>query len=206
MRRIVSLTALISFLLMLLNSVVLYIAPRGRVAHWADWRFWGMTKTEWANQHVVVGLLFLATILLHAYYNWKPIVAYLKNKARQVRIFTREFNVALLIVLVFAVGAYTEIAPFGWVPAFGESIKRTAARNYGQPPYGRAELSSLKTFAAKTGLDPADSLARLRKTGIQVDNEQQTLADIARRNGISPQDLYNRMKSRGTPIGAGSVQ
>jgi hypothetical protein len=45
----------------------LYVAPRGRVAHWADWRFWGMTKTEWANPHLVVGLLFLATILLHAY-------------------------------------------------------------------------------------------------------------------------------------------
>jgi len=53
-----------------------------------------MTKAEWTDQHIVVGLLFLATIPPHAYPNWKPIVAYLKNKARKVlrRLFTSAFS------------------------------------------------------------------------------------------------------------------
>ncbi len=45
MHKITSLTALISFLLLVLNSIVLYITPHGRIAYWADWRFWGLTKT-----------------------------------------------------------------------------------------------------------------------------------------------------------------
>ncbi|RLB96386.1 MAG: hypothetical protein DRH90_24660 [Deltaproteobacteria bacterium] len=49
MKKITSLTSLISFLVLLLNSVVLYIVPHGRVANWADWRLWGLSKTDWGN-------------------------------------------------------------------------------------------------------------------------------------------------------------
>lgn len=199
MRKITSLTALISFLLLLLNSIVLYIAPHGRIAYWADWRFWGLTKTEWGNQHIIIGVLFLLAIFLHTYYNWKLIVAYLKNKARQLRVVTREFNIALLLVALCTLGAYVEIAPFGWVLTFSESIKEAAARNYGEPPYGRAELSSLKTFASKMGIELADSLVRLQKAGIRVEDEQQTLLDIAQLNDTSPQQLYLWMKATATP-------
>jgi hypothetical protein len=194
MRKITSLTALLSFLLLLLNSIVLYIAPHGRIAYWADWRFWGLSKTVWGNQHVIIGVLFLLAILLHTYYNWKPIVAYLKNKARQVRIFTREFNIALLLVVVCTIGAYAEIVPFTWVLTFSESIKEAAAREYGEPPYGRAELSSLKAFSAKMGMDSAAGLTRLREAGLQIGNDEETLLAIAKRNNTSPQQLYLLMK------------
>jgi hypothetical protein len=36
-RRIKSLTALLSFILLTITVVVLYIEPQGRVAYWADW-------------------------------------------------------------------------------------------------------------------------------------------------------------------------
>ena len=85
MRKITSLTALVSFLLLILNSVVLYIVPHGRVAYWSDWHLWGLNKTEWGNQHIIIGILFLLALFLHIYYNWKPIVSYLKNKARQLK-------------------------------------------------------------------------------------------------------------------------
>lgn len=193
-KRITSLTALISFILLLLNSIVLYITPHGRIAYWADWRLWGLTKTEWANQHIIIGILFLLAILLHIYYNWNPIVAYLKNKTRQIKIFTREFNIALILAIVCIVGAYIEVAPFNWVLDFSESIKNAAAKNYGEPPYGRAELSTLKTFTSKMGLDLAGSIAALQKAGISLENKQQNLLEIAKLNKMSPQQLYLAMK------------
>ncbi len=201
MRKIASLTALLTFILLFPSSVVLYTSPHGRIAYWADWRFLGLTKTEWVNQHVTIGILFLFAIFLHAYCNWKPIVAYLKNKTRQVRIFTREFNIALILVVVCIIGTYAEIAPFRWVSTFGDYIKTEAARDYGEPPYGRAELSSLKNFSAKMGLDLAKSLMLLRNAGIQVENEQQVLLDIAKKNNTSPQQLYMLMKLEGEPSG-----
>lgn len=177
-----------------MNSIVLYIAPQGRIAYWADWRFWGLTKTEWANQHIIIGVLFLLAILLHIYYNWKPIVAYLKNKARQLKIFTREFNIALIFVIVCTIGAYVDVAPFNWVLDFSESIKEPAAKEYGNPPYGRTELSSLKTFTSKVGLELTGSIERLKKAGIRLEDGQHTLLKIAKVNKISPQQLYLTMK------------
>ena len=59
MRKITSLTASLSFVLMVATSVILYIVPQGRVAYWADWRLWGLTKTQWGEIHINVGLLFL---------------------------------------------------------------------------------------------------------------------------------------------------
>ncbi|MFN2352947.1 MAG: DUF4405 domain-containing protein [Desulfopila sp.] len=196
MRKITSLTALLSFLVLVLNSVVLYIAPHGRVAYWADWRFWGLTKTEWANQHIIIGILFFLAILLHTYYNWKPIVAYLKNKARQLRIFNRHCTIALLLVAICTLGAYVEVQPFRSVLTFSESIKNQTAQQYGQPPYGRAELATMKIFTAKMGLDLTDSLKRLREAGIELEDEEQTLLDIARSNNTSPQQVYKLMQPK----------
>ena len=198
-RKITSLTALVSFLLLILNSVVLYLVPHGRIAYWADWRMWGLTKTEWSNQHVIIGILFLLALFLHIYYNWKPIVAYLKNKARQLKVFTREFNVALIFTIICTVGAYFEVPPFNWVLDFSESIKSSAAKTYGEPPYGRAELSTLKTFTAKMDLDLTGSMELLEKAGVKVASEEQTLLAIAKLNNISPQQVYTAMKPEEKP-------
>ena len=85
MRKITSLSALASFVLLTLTSVILYIVPPGRVAYWADWRLWGLSKTQWDNLHINLGVLFLVAVCFHVYFNWNPIVAYLKNKARQIK-------------------------------------------------------------------------------------------------------------------------
>ena len=198
-RKITSLTALLSFILLILNSVVLYIAPHGRVAYWADWHLWGLTKTQWGNQHIIIGVLFLISIFLHIYYNWKPILAYLKNRAKQFKLFTREFNIALVLTIVFTVGAYMEVPPFNWVLDFSESIKNTAAQKYGEPPYGHAELSTLKTFSLRTGLDLAGSMRRLKNAGVRFENEKQTLLQIAKLNKMTPQQVYLAMKVEEKP-------
>ena len=44
-RKITSMTMLVSFVLLLVNSVILYVVPEGRVAYWADWHMGGLTKT-----------------------------------------------------------------------------------------------------------------------------------------------------------------
>ena len=194
MRKIVSLTGLTSFILLIVTSVILYIVPHGRVAYWAGWHLWGLTKTEWGNIHINLGILLLSAICLHIYYNWKSIMSYLKDKTRHLQVFTREFNVAIAISFLFIAGTYFEIPPFSSVIELSNSIKESAARKYGEPPYGHAELSSLKAFASKTGLDLSQSLARLKKAGIRFETEKQTLKEIAELNNISPRKMYSAMK------------
>ena len=193
-RRLTSLTASLSFVLMLLTSVILFITPQGRVAYWADWRLWGLTKTDWGNIHINLGLLFLIALSVHIYYNWKPLISYLKNKAKQIKVFTPEFSLALAITLVFIFGAYKLVPPFGWVMSLNEHFKDAGAEKYGEPPYGHAELSSLKTFAKKMKLDLAKSMKLLDQAGYAVEDSNMTLATIGRRYHIPPQLVYETIK------------
>lgn len=193
-RKITSLTASLSFIFLVLTSVILYITPHGRVAYWADWHLWGLTKTEWGNIHINLGLLFLLAIILHIYYNWKAIVSYLKDKAKRVSVFTKNFNIALFITFLFIAGTYTEIPPFRLVLELNDNIKDAASEKYGEPPYGHAELSTLKTFSSKMGLDLTKSMKRLKEAGVKFEGEKETLQEIAKLNKISPQQIYLFMK------------
>ena len=198
-RKITSLTAGLSFVLMVLTSLILYIVPQGRVAYWADWRLWGLTKTEWGNIHINLGLLFLITLFLHLYYNWKPITSYLKDKTRKMKVFTSDFNAALVITLAFTLGTYFLLPPFNWVITLGDQIKDHGAQKYGEPPYGHAELSSLKTFAQKMNMDLDKSLQLLEKAGYAAENGEVTLAVLAQRYGIPPQQIFLAMKDAVKP-------
>ncbi len=72
LRKITSLTALLSFVFLTLTSLILFIVPHGRVAYRSDWRLWGLSKTQWSDLHINIGFLFLIAIFVHIYYNWKP--------------------------------------------------------------------------------------------------------------------------------------
>jgi hypothetical protein len=193
-RKITSLTASLSFVLMVLTSVVLYIVPQGRVAYWADWHLLGLTKTEWGNIHINLGLLFLISLFLHIYYNWKALISYLKNKTKQIKVFTPDFNLALAITLAAAVGTYVMAPPFSWVMSLNDYFKASGAEKYGEPPYGHAELSSLKTFANKLNLDLEKSMKLLNQAGYRVTDSAVTLKTISEQNDIPPQQVYETIK------------
>ena len=194
LRRITSLTATLSFFFMLFTSSILYLVPQGRIANWANWQFWGLTKDEWTNIHVNFGLLFIISLILHIYYNWKPLISYLKDKTRQMKVFTPEFNVALIITVVSVAGSYFLVPPFNWVMALNDSFKDAGAEKYGEPPYGHAELSSLKTFSKKMNLDLEKSLTLLTQAGYPVESGEMTLDKIARKYGVPPQKIYEAIK------------
>lgn len=193
-RKITSLTALISFVLILITSVILYIVPQGRIAYWSDWHLWGFSKTQWGNLHINLGVLFLLTIFLHIYYNWKPILNYMKNKDRQLKIFTKNFNAALLITIIVALGTYFMVPPFSTFLIVSENIKDAGAIKYGEPPFGHAELSPLDSFIEKTGLNLETSLNKHKAAGIKIENKNQIFLDIAKNNNMTPKRLFEIMQ------------
>lgn len=192
-RKITSMTMFLSFLLLVLTSIILYIVPHGRVAYWADWRLWGLSKTQWSDLHINLGFLFLFAGLLHLYYNWRVITAYMKDKARNMKVFTGSFNGALALCLIVGFGTYFHVPPMSTILNFSESIKDTASEKYGEPPYGHAELSSLKIFIKKVNLDTEKSLVLLDEAGIKYDLEA-TVGDIAAGSGLTPKELHDVLK------------
>ncbi len=77
---------------------------------------------------------------------------------------------------------------------FNASFKDAGAEKYGEPPYGHAELSSLKMFAKRTGLDLNDIKPQLENAGIVFKDDTQTLLDIAKANHCTPKDVYEAMQ------------
>ena len=189
-RKIASMTMLLSFVLCILTSIILYIVPQGRVAYWADWHLWGLTKGQWGDLHINLGFLLLIAGFFHIFYNWKVIVAYMKNKAREVKVFTGSFNVALVLCLIVGLGTFYEIPPVYSVISLSDSIKDAAAEKYGEPPYGHAELSSLKSFSKKVDIDLAKAKELLSKAGVVVTGDTQTVGEIAAENNLSPKEVY----------------
>lgn len=193
-RKITSLTALISFLLIFLTSIILYIVPQGRVAYWSDWHLWGLSKTQWGNIHINLGFLFILSILLHIYYNWKPILNYMKDKQKKLKIFTKNFNVALLLTLIVVIGTLFMIPPFSSILDLSDKIKNDAAVKYGEPPFGHAEEAPFNSLVKKMGLDFKESVAKLEKAGIKIDAPDQIFLEIAKKYDYTPKEVYDIIK------------
>ncbi len=192
-RRIVSLSLMLSVATMLTTSIILYIVPQGRVAYWAEWKLWGISKSQWGNLHTNLGLFMLIAAFFHVYYNWRPLTSYLKNKARSFRLFTPNFNVALAVVTVFAALTLAELPPLVWIQDLRGKIEGDLAGKLGEPPYGHAEESGMRVFLRNVNLDPSVAKTNLSAAGISVSDPDTPIATIAKSNGMSPQALYELM-------------
>jgi hypothetical protein len=137
----------------------------------------------------------LASLGLHIYYNWKAVLAYLKDSARRMRVFTPDFNAALVLTIAILAGTLLAVPPFNWPLMLNAHFKDAAAAKYGEPPYGHAELSPLRQLARRTDLDLPAAVDALKAAGIRFDGEQATLQDIARQNSRSPQAIFQIMQS-----------
>lgn len=126
----------------------------------------------------------------------------MKNKARQLKVFTADFNVALVVTLVVFFGTLAGIPPMSSIIHLGEAITDKANLTYGEPPYGHAELSPLKDFAEKVKVDLDSSLKALTNAGVVVESADRTMQEIADANGISPQKIYQLIKPVTSPEAA----
>lgn len=196
LRKITSLTSFLTFVVTIITSVILYVVPHGRVANWADWTFWGMTKDDWGATHTTVGTLFIIALLFHVWLNWKPIMAYMKNQARELVVMTKPMVISLaLTVFVFA-GTLMGLPPMQQLLDLGEHIKESATATYGNPPYGHAEDSSLKKFCGYLGFDLAEAMTALEKAGYTLSNgEESIIKEIARSRDASPQQVFDDIRA-----------
>lgn len=194
MRRITSLTLVISGIIELITSVILYIIPSGRVAYWSDYHLLGLSKTQWGDIHITVGTLLLVTASIHIYYNWRPITTYLKNKAKKLTIFNKNFNIALIISLFVAGGTIYKLPPMNYILDLGEYFTGLGNEKYGEPPYGHAELSSLKMFCDKMDISLENAIVLLKNANMKFSDEKNSIVKIAKDNNKTPQQIYNIIK------------
>ncbi len=181
-RRVISLTMFISFIFLSVTGIMPFFCPHGRIAYWGGWHMFGLSKEDYSAIHTTFMVLFLTSGIWHIVLNWKPIVFYLKDRTKKVKVFTPEFSFALVICLLFIIGTLTGLFPFQQFLNVGEDIKDYWERAEGSPPWGHAELSQLDRFCRGmedferlenqriVKIDPDDALMALREAGINVES------------------------------------
>jgi len=198
-RRIISLTVFLSFIFLALSGLMLFLSPQGRVAYWAGWTLFGLTKDQYSAVHTTVMVLFLATGIWHIVLNWRPIVGYLKDRSKKIRVFTPESSVAMGLSLVFLIGPLVRFPPFEQFLNAGEDIKAYWESTRGSPPWGHAEESRLDAFCRRIVdfqrwegegpviVDCEEAQVALVEAGVVLEGPTQRLIDIAQANGMTPQ-------------------
>ncbi len=185
-----SLLLTFAFLVMGCSGIVLYLTPKGRVAHWTGWTLLGLEKEQWAGIHMNICLLFLIVAGLHLYLNWGIFWGYLKKKAVAGLHLKWELAAALLIAVVVVAGTLTDTPPFSSIVELNDQIKVYWARQAARAPVPHAEELSLEEFATHINLTVDDVAEALRQEGFSVDNVQVTIRELAAQKGVAPSDVH----------------
>lgn len=194
LRGFLSLYIALSFLIMTISGIVLFLSPAGRIANWSNWRLLGLLKSQWQAVHTIFTFIFVVAILFHLFFNWRPLIAYLRTKIGTAVLPRKEMLGASILALLIFVMTINGITPFSSVMTFGESLKDSWSSASSEPPIPHAEEQSIVKFAETIKI-PADKLiSQLSSKGIRVENASSTIKEISTQNNIAPSDIYKIVK------------
>jgi hypothetical protein len=201
LRKVTSLTVLLSFAALAFTGAFTYLAPRGPGS--SQWQALGLGKHEWFALHTNLGLLFLAAGIVHTILNIKPLISYLRNKQRKLRVFTLDFNLALLLTVWVVIGSLLNWAPFNAIRHYKEG---RGDRSRHQPeaveppgpsiPEKPPLLYSGRTLASlcdKYDLEADSVVQRLNRIGIDA-RADWSIRQIAETNDMEPLSVFDAIR------------
>ena len=119
----ISFTTFLSFIILLLSGIGLYVSPSGEIAREITWKLFSLSREAWRGMHITFSILFIVFIVFHMIYNWKVFCAYLKNKLTKKLVFKKEFCLAILIVGILLIFSTFQWFPFNKLLEWREAIK-----------------------------------------------------------------------------------
>ena len=198
-RAFVTLYVTLSFLLLAVSGIVLYVAPPGRVANWSRWTLGALDRHGWQSVHTVVALVFVLAGALHLWFNWRTFWFYLRSKLAQGLLAKRELALATAAVVAVAGLTLADLPPFGSVMDLGDRAKASWSSGGGEPPVPHAELLTLERLAATTQIPLDRVLSNLEAAGVKGGQPQVTIAALASTNRRTPQEVWEKLKGREKP-------
>ncbi len=206
-RAFVSFGLFVAFFIIFITGLMLYLAPSGRVAHWVNWKIFGLDKNQWQALHTIFSFLFVILSIFHLFsINWKAFWSYITSKTRQGLNKGRELYAAILLMLVIFAGTLLNVTPFSSVMNFAEYITDVWEQTIENPPVPHAEkLSLIELSYQLEDFDVEKIVNRLQNNNIRFDSVTQTLEDIGKKNELPPVEIYNRIvkNSLGGMAGSG---
>lgn len=175
-----------SFVVLTVTGLILYVVPHGRVANWTFWSLAGLDKDGWADVHILFGAVFILAGIWHLYFNWKPFMNYLAQRARGHWSLKRELVTSLVATVLLTVATLYALPPVSWLLDLNDLAKSAWGRAPGQePPYARAEATPLPVLAQRLNLDLAEMRAALGQVGIDASDPAASLESLAQVHGTT---------------------
>jgi len=193
-----------AFIIIFFTGIILYLSPAGRIANWVNWKLIGFTKAEWQAIHTNFSYLFVILSVFHLFtVNWKTFWSYLKSKTQTGLNKKREFFISTFLTIAIFLGIILSIPPFSSVMDLGNYLTASWENKETEPPIPHAELLTLTELAIRLDNTPIEKIEeKLTANKIIFENINQTLAEIAATNKITPNELYNiinKKSSAGMP-------
>lgn len=189
-RGFVSLLLTLQTVIMTVSGIVRYISPRGREAHWVDWRVLGLDKDQWSSIHMVSALAFVILAMVHLLYNWRPMLSYIRRKSHTLRRRGLELIAAAGLSLVLVGLTIANVPPANILFVESEHLKDNFAASIQRAPWAHAEEATIETVCKRLGISVEQALKVLKEANLPARNSTETLAEIARRHGTSPMEVF----------------
>ncbi|MFC1493064.1 DUF4405 domain-containing protein [candidate division KSB1 bacterium] len=186
---------LLSFIVMTISGLILFIVPKGSVASWTDWTVIGITKTGWEGIHNIFMIVFLISIGMHIFFNWRPLINYFKGKNSTAIRLKRELTLAVLLISFIAAGSVVQIQPFWSVMKLNDLVKDYWKNSSTSPPVSDAEQFTLKELAELTQIPLSVYLSVFEEKKLLMPEGRPTFEEIAQANEKSPEQLYKIISS-----------
>jgi hypothetical protein len=206
-RAFVTFYVILSFVIIAVSGLVLFISPPGRVANWSQWTFGALQKADWQAVHTVFTLLFLGAIALHLYFNWRVILNYLRRKVGEGLHRGKEMGLALAVGAAVLVLTIVGFPPFSTVMTFGEQVKNSWSDPATEPPVPHAELWTVTKFAETNKMTVDQAMDNLRQAGMTAPGTDVTLQSLATVYKVTPRQVYlkalGQTKAATVPVAEG---
>lgn len=202
-RALTTMIVTLSFSLLAVSGLVLFLAPPGRVANWTNWSVLGLLKSDWSGLHVWFATVFLVAAGFHVFFNWRPLVSYVKDRLTRRVGFRPEWIAAAVVCTVIAAGTLGRVPPFSSLLAWGEALKESWDKPAERAPVPHAELLTLQELADKAGVPLAAATVRLEAAGVKDFAGETVVAKLAASAGRSAQEIYEIIAPVAPAAGSG---
>ncbi|AFK21700.1 DUF4405 domain-containing protein [Pyrococcus sp. ST04] len=164
LRGLIDLLLTITFIIIAISGIALYLAPSGRIAETINWTFLGLTKETWENVHTYIGFVMIGLVALHLLIGFKSMITMLKSGVKKAKV---KGVIGITLSLLLLPAGY-----LAFVSATGEE-ETTHEENY---EYEESIITGqmLRYYTIQELADyfnvPAEGIVeKLREKGIQCD-------------------------------------
>lgn len=195
-RSYVSFSLVLSFLVITISGIVLYLAPPGRVARWTAWVMMGFTRGQWEDLHTLFSYLFIIFGFFHLLmFNWKLFFSYIRSRVSKGLNRKRELILAAATFGIILVFTLAKLPPVYSVMDLGSRISSGWAVRNGYPPVPHAEEMLFYEFSRDIFETTAsDVAAKAKELGLTVSDTLKYFDEIASENGISPARMFRDLE------------